>query len=74
VKGLRDPTSRGKLKKGPKSTSVAAPGRVGYSPPPMSGGRPTKEERREQILQHARAVFAEKGYHHATVEDIVARV
>jgi AcrR family transcriptional regulator len=40
----------------------------------MSGGRPTKEERRAQILQHARAVFAEKGYHHATVEDIVARV
>jgi AcrR family transcriptional regulator len=40
----------------------------------MAGGRPTKEERRAQILEHAQAVFAEKGYHHATVDDIVARV
>jgi AcrR family transcriptional regulator len=40
----------------------------------MAGGRPTKEERRAQILDHARAVFAEKGYHHATVDDIVGRV
>lgn len=40
----------------------------------MAGGRPTKEERRAQILKHAQAVFAEKGYHHATVDDIVAGV
>jgi len=37
-------------------------------------GRPSREERREQILEAARDVFAEKGYHRATVEDIVARV
>ncbi|MFW6051720.1 MAG: TetR/AcrR family transcriptional regulator [Myxococcota bacterium] len=36
--------------------------------------RPSKEERRAQILDCARVVFAEKGYHQATVDDIVALV
>lgn len=40
----------------------------------MSGIRKTREERREQILACARDVFADKGYHAVTVDDIVARV
>jgi AcrR family transcriptional regulator len=32
-----------------------------------------KEQRREQLLQHARDVFAEKGYHAAKIDDIVAQ-
>nr|PZN25432.1 MAG: TetR/AcrR family transcriptional regulator [Pseudomonadota bacterium] len=32
-----------------------------------------KTERREQILRAARDVFARRGYHHATIDDIVAR-
>lgn len=32
-----------------------------------------KEQRRAQILDVARAVFAEKGYHDAKIDDIVAR-
>jgi AcrR family transcriptional regulator len=31
-----------------------------------------REQRREQLLQHARDVFAEKGYHAAKIDDIVA--
>ena len=30
-----------------------------------------KTERRQQILGHARDVFAKRGYHHAKIEDIV---
>jgi AcrR family transcriptional regulator len=32
----------------------------------------TKAERRQQLLQHARDVFARSGYHAAKIEDIVA--
>ncbi len=32
----------------------------------------SKEERRAQILASARTVFAKLGYHHATIDDIVA--
>jgi AcrR family transcriptional regulator len=32
-----------------------------------------KEQRRREILEHALAVFSEKGYHAAKVEDIVTR-
>jgi AcrR family transcriptional regulator len=32
-----------------------------------------KEQRREQLLQHARDVFAQKGYHAAKIDDIVAQ-
>jgi AcrR family transcriptional regulator len=32
-----------------------------------------KEQRREQLLQHARDVFAAKGYHAAKIDDIVAQ-
>lgn len=32
-----------------------------------------REQRREQLLQHARDVFAEKGYHAAKIDDIVAQ-
>lgn len=32
-----------------------------------------KEERREQVLQSAKAVFSEKGYHAASVADIIDR-
>ncbi len=39
------------------------------SKPSTSGGR---EERRQQILDRAREVFARKGYHAAKVDDIVA--
>lgn len=35
--------------------------------------RPDRAARREQILQAARAVFAERGYHQTTVSAIVAR-
>jgi AcrR family transcriptional regulator len=38
------------------------------APPPM----PTREERRQQILERARDVFARKGYYAATIDDIVA--
>jgi AcrR family transcriptional regulator len=31
-----------------------------------------REQRREQLLQHARDVFAQKGYHAAKIDDIVA--
>jgi AcrR family transcriptional regulator len=31
-----------------------------------------REQRREQLLRHARDVFAEKGYHNAKIDDIVA--
>lgn len=31
-----------------------------------------REQRREQLLQHARDVFAEKGYHATKIDDIVA--
>jgi AcrR family transcriptional regulator len=31
-----------------------------------------REQRREQLLRHARDVFAEKGYHAAKIDDIVA--
>ncbi|HEY6878518.1 MAG TPA: TetR/AcrR family transcriptional regulator [Polyangiales bacterium] len=31
-----------------------------------------REQRREQLLSHARDVFAEKGYHAAKIDDIVA--
>ena len=33
----------------------------------------TKEERRQSLLECAKAVFGEKGYHAAKVEDIVER-
>ncbi|MFI5297204.1 MAG: TetR/AcrR family transcriptional regulator [Polyangiales bacterium] len=33
---------------------------------------PPREERRHQILERARDVFARKGYHQATIDDIVA--
>jgi AcrR family transcriptional regulator len=32
-----------------------------------------REQRRAQILEVAKAIFAEKGYHHAKIDDIVAR-
>jgi AcrR family transcriptional regulator len=32
-----------------------------------------REQRRAQILEVAKSVFAEKGYHHAKIDDIVAR-
>lgn len=32
-----------------------------------------REQRREQLLRHARDVFAEKGYHAAKIDDIVAQ-
>src|SRR3954452_17735714 len=32
-----------------------------------------KEQRRELLLSHARDVFAEKGYHAAKIDDIVAQ-
>jgi len=32
-----------------------------------------REHRRKQLLQHARDVFAEKGYHAAKIDDLVAR-
>lgn len=32
-----------------------------------------REHRREQLLRHARDVFAEKGYHAAKIDDIVAQ-
>ncbi|MBL8683333.1 MAG: TetR/AcrR family transcriptional regulator [Myxococcales bacterium] len=32
-----------------------------------------REQRRAQILDVAKSVFAEKGYHHAKIDDIVAR-
>ncbi|MET0344043.1 MAG: TetR/AcrR family transcriptional regulator, partial [Polyangiales bacterium] len=31
-----------------------------------------REQRREQLLRHARDVFAEKGYHAAKIDDIIA--
>lgn len=33
----------------------------------------TKKRRRDQILRHAKAVFARKGYHEASISDIVSR-
>jgi AcrR family transcriptional regulator len=32
-----------------------------------------REQRRKQLLQHARDVFAEKGYHAAKIDDLVAQ-
>lgn len=40
----------------------------------MATGRKTRAERRAQILEAARDLFVEKGYHATTVDDIVGRV
>ncbi len=39
----------------------------------MAGTRKSREERRIELLDCARQVFAEKGYHAATVDDIAAK-
>ncbi len=39
----------------------------------VAATRKSREERREELLACARQVFAEKGYHGATVDDIAAR-
>jgi AcrR family transcriptional regulator len=40
---------------------------------PRTRAEQAKTERREQILRVARDVFAKRGYHQATIDDIVAR-
>ena len=42
--------------------------------PGVSGSRKSREERRVELLGAARDVFADRGYHAATVDDIAARV
>jgi len=43
-----------------------------YVLPMDKAGRMDKAERRQQILTHARDVFAKRGYHAAKIDDIVA--
>jgi len=40
---------------------------------PLAAERKSKEERREEILDAAQAVFAERGYHGASTEEIARR-
>lgn len=43
------------------------------SSPPASGGRPTREETRQRLLDGAYEAFCEVGFQAATIEDICAR-